>query len=333
VASAFRRKAALLIPGSLDTKTGGYVYDRRIVEGLRQRGWSVQVTDTLRDVPDGTPVLADGLAFGVMPGEAERHARRLPIVALVHHPLAEETGLSADEAARLRDSERRALRTAAAVVVTSQATARMLPAYGVPVERVTVIVPGTDPAPLARGSGERTAHLLCVASLIPRKGHAVLLPALALQQHPWRLTCVGAERHPGTANELARLAGDLRIADRVTLAGEMEGDALQAQYDGADAFALPTLYEGYGMVVADALARGLPVVASSTGAIPDLVTSECGIVVPPGDVDALRAALEVMLDARARERFAHGARARRADLPTWDDAVGRMEAVLRSVSP
>ena len=324
--------AALLVPGSLETKTGGYIYDRRVVEGLRTRGWSVGVHTSLADIPDHTIVLADGLALGVMPEEAEAHGSRLGIVALVHHPLAEETGLDAAEAARLRASERRALRQAKAVVVTSHATAAMLPAYDVPAGRIVVITPGVDPAPLARGSGGGAVQLLCVATLIPRKGHAVLLRALSAVPGEWVLVCVGGEQHEGVERELLRLRGELGLDDRVRFAGELAGDALAARYDAADVFVLPTLYEGYGMVVAEALARGLPVVASATGAIPALLAPDAGIVTPPGDVEALRGALITMLDGDVRQHFAAGARVRRAALPTWDAAVERMADVLRGVA-
>jgi glycosyltransferase involved in cell wall biosynthesis len=330
--------AALLVPGRLDTKTGGYGYDRRIVDGLRDRGWSIDVHEiehapvgeVLARIADGTVVLADGLAFGAMPDEAAAHGTRLRFVALVHHPLADETGLDDDAASRLRESERRALRVARAVVVTSDATARTLAAYDVPPDRITVITPGADPAPLARGSGHAPTELLCVASVIPRKGHNVLFRALVGQRAPWHLTCVGGRFHAETARRLDGMLRELDLAERVTFAGEMDGAELEARYDAADVFVLPTLYEGYGMVVAEALAHGLPVVATRTGAIAELVTPDAGILVDPGDLPGLRDALARVLDADVRRTLAAGAAGRRHVLPTWDQSVDRMAEVLRS---
>jgi glycosyltransferase involved in cell wall biosynthesis len=345
------------VPGRLDTLTGGYGYDRRIVAGLATRGWTVAVRElhdsfpfptpeakaearsVLASIADGEVVLLDGLAFGAMPDEGEREAGRLRLVALVHHPLAAEAGLSAADANELEASERRALATVRRVVVTSRGTAASLARYGVSRDRISVVEPGTDRAPLARGSTEGPLHLLCVASLVPRKGHEVLFRALAsIPYRGWRLTCVGSVERPGAmADQLRTLARTLGLETQIAFAGEADGSRLSAHYASADVFVLPTLYEGYGMVVAEALAHGLPVISTDTGAIAELVGAQAGIVVPPGDVKALASALSQVLNAsdgdgvRVRERLARGARQVRDMLPTWDDAGRRMDDVLSGV--
>jgi glycosyltransferase involved in cell wall biosynthesis len=353
----------LIVPGNLETVTGGYAYDRRMVAGLRDRGWSVAVreldgsfphpTSAARDqaarvlaaIHDGASVLVDGLAFGAMPSEVEREAARLRLIALVHHPLAAETGVDRDTAVALEASERRALAAASLVVVTSRATAAALEPYLVGPDRIVVVEPGTDRAPLARGSQGATPRLLCVATLIPRKGHEVLFRALARLPHlEWRLTCVGSlKRDPPTVQRLRVQLRSDGLEDRVTLAGEVDAATLAALYDGADVFVLPTLHEGYGMAVAEALARGLPVVGTATGAIADLVTDDAqtdagastghrhvaGLLVPPGDHEALAAALvRVLGNARVREHLTHGARLVRDRLPSWEDASARMAEAL-----
>lgn len=337
----------LVLPGDPATLTGGYEYDRRVAAGLRALGWAVTVhaldasfpaptTAALRDaravlasIATGRTVLIDGLALGAMPDIAAAEAARLRLVALIHHPLAAETGLSPERAEALRRAETRALAAASGVIATSEATARALAAYGVARERIAVVVPGTDPAPLARGSGGPGLGLLCVATIVPRKGHAVLIEALAgLADRDWRLTCVGSrDRSPATDAALARQIDALGLADRVTLVGERA--ALDGYYDRADAFVLPTFHEGYGMALAEALARGLPVVATSAGAVPDTVPPDAGLLVPPGDVDALRDALAGVLDdAALRARLAAGARRARAALPTWPQACERLARAL-----
>lgn len=346
--SSLARSLVFAIPGDLDTRTGGYEYDRRLREGLTQRGWAVDVCAldasfplpapaaltaadaALAGIPDGRLVLIDGLALGAMPDQAARHAGRLRLLALVHHPLALETGLDAGTAARLRDSERRALASSRHVVVTSPATVGILADFGVAADRVTVVEPGTDTAPAARGSGGGAIHLVCVASLSPRKGHAILLRALGdLRDHAWTLTCVGDDRRdPETARGLRQLIRDLGIADRVTLAGEADRAAVDACLDAADVFVLPTYYEGYGMAVAEALARGLPVISTPTGAIGTLVTPDLGRLVAPGDVQGWRAALGEMFDPAVRTQLTRGARAGRARLRGWDRAAADMERVL-----
>jgi glycosyltransferase involved in cell wall biosynthesis len=341
----------LLVPGRLEILSGGYGYDRRIIEGLGRRGWSVTVraldssfprpsprahddaAGELAAIPDGSSVLVDGLALGAMPNEVEREKRRLKLIALVHHPLAAETGLDRDTAAALEDTERRALSAVRLVVVTSEATADTLGRYGVGRDRIAIVEPGTDPAERARGSSEGSPHLLCVAAIIPRKGHAVLARALAtIPDERWRLTCVGStERDPRTVEQLRASLQAGGLEDRVLLAGEADETRLAAWYDGADVFVLPTLYEGYGMAVAEALARGLPVVSTATGAIPDLLSTGAGLVVPPGDADAFAAALRQILEPDVRTRLASGALRARGRLPTWEEATRRMEDALNRV--
>jgi glycosyltransferase involved in cell wall biosynthesis len=352
------KSVVLVVPGRLDTLTGGYGYDRRIVAGLAVRGWTVAVRElhdsfpfptpearaearsVLASIGDGAVVLVDGLAFGVLPDEAERETGRLRLVALVHHPLAAEAGLSIADANVLEAAERRALAAVKRVVVTSRRTAAALAHYGVGQDRISVVEPGTDRAPLAHGSTGGPLHLVCVASLVPRKGHDVLFRALAaIPFRGWRLTCVGSVDRPGAmADQLRTLARALDLEDHIAFVGEADGSRLQAYYASADVFVLPTLYEGYGMVVAEALAHGLPIISTRTGAIAELVGEQAGILVSPGDVKALAKALAQVLDDNdangvpVRERLARGARQVRDTLPTWDEAVRRMDDVLSGVS-
>ena len=346
------RFLSFLLSGRLETLTGGYEYDRRIIAGLRERGWSVSVQElddsfprptaaareqagrTLANIPDGGTVIVDGLALGAMPAEAEREAQRLRLLALVHHPLADETGIDRQMAAELAASERRALAAVRHVVVTSHATASSLTAYGVEGGRVSVVEPGTDPSPIARGSQGAAVQLLCVATIIPRKGHDILLRALAaVSNRRWHLTCVGSlDRDPATADRVRAQVRALGLDDRVELSGEVEGARLAALYDRADLFVLPALHEGYGMAVAEALARGLPVIGTDTGAVPQLIAETAGIVIPPDDVDALVVALaRVLDDPDLRVRLAQGARNARTRLPTWRDAAARMSDTLERV--
>jgi glycosyltransferase involved in cell wall biosynthesis len=341
----------LLVPGSLDSRTGGYEYDRRIVAGLRARGWSIPTyeldrsfphptpearhaaAEILGTIPDGALVMIDGLAFGAMPEEARREATRLRLIALVHHPLAMETGLDKAQVEDLYESERRALAAARYVVVTSRATAADLAPYGILPGRVSVVEPGTDRRPLARGSPGPAVRLICVATLTPRKGHDVLVRALADVGGNWLLACVGALHFdPATTERVRRAILGYGLSDRVELVGDVAPADVTAYYDRADVFVLPTFHEGYGMAVAEALAHGLPIVSTSTGAIPDLVGSDAGLLVPRGDHQALAEALEnVIRDPLLRGRLARGAKRVRERLPTWDDSAARFDDVLKGL--
>ena len=341
---------------------------------LRGRGWSVEMREldgslpyptsaaldeaarALAAIPDQRTVLIDGLAFGALPAEVEREASRLRIVALIHLPLAAEIGLSAEAAAGLESGERRALASASLVIVTGKGTMAAVASYGVPSSLIAVVEPGTDRAPLARGSDSSdtsdTSHrgplqLLCVATLNLGKGHDILFRALgAIRDLDWHLTCAGSlDRDPATVQRLrTRLRAD-GLEDRVSLVGELDAASLAACYDAADVFVLPTLHETYGMAVAEALAHGLPVVSTTTGAIPELVNlsglsgtegvcdGSAGLLVPPGDSDALRIALaHVIGDVDLRARLADGARRVRDRLPTWEDAVDKMAAALQRLA-
>jgi glycosyltransferase involved in cell wall biosynthesis len=342
-------RCGFLVPGNLGTKTGGYAYDRRIIEGLRARHWQIDVPslgegypapgadaqaltrEVVEALPDGALAVVDGLAFGVMAELAERHARRIRWVALVHHPLSLETGLAPERQSALFDSERRALATARGVIVTSPSTARALAAFDVALSRIAVVEPGTEAAPLATGSGTEGLNLLCVATLTPRKGHALLVEALAgLRDRRWTLHCVGSlAMDPACAAELMQAVERHGLSDRVVLHGEQDDAGLGALYASADVFVLPSFHEGYGMALAEALARGLPVISTTAGAIPDTVPADAGVLVRPGDGVALRSALQRMLDDGAwRSDLAAGARAARQRLPTWDDSAKRFASAL-----
>lgn len=344
--------AAFVVPGSIDTRTGGSICDRRMAEGLRERGWDITVVEldgdfpqsgvaavtgaaeALAALPDGALVVMDGLALSALPHLIEREAARLRIVALVHLPLAADVGFDADTRARLAAAEQRALAASALVVVTGTTTLGLLERYSLPHGRVVVVEPGTDPAPLARGSGGPAVQLLCVATLNVGKGHDVLLSALAaVPNRDWHLTCAGSlTRDRATADRVRGLVRQLELEDRVTLAGELDTAALAACYDAADVFVLATRRETYGMAVAEALAHGLPVVSTTTGAIPDLVGHGAGLLAPPGDVDVLGEALSrVVGDAGLRAQLAAGARQVRDRLTDWDHAAARLDAALQGL--
>jgi glycosyltransferase involved in cell wall biosynthesis len=346
------RSAVFVVPGNLQSRTGGYIYDRHIVDGLRAMHWDIDVqaldesfpmptqsavahaTEVFASLPSGTITLVDSLAFGAIPEIVERHRSRLRIVALVHLPLAADIGIDEEAATRFALAERRALAAASLVVVTGRATLPLLADYHVSPSRVVVIEPGTDPAPLARGSSGPRLQLLSVATLNPGKGHSELLSALAaVPSRDWQLTCAGSlTRHPATVARIRALIQELRLKDHVSLVGELGPSALDESYDRSDVFVLATLRETYGMAVAEALAHGLPVVSTLTGAIPELVGTDAGLLVTPGNVPELTEALSRLIgDAALRARLAAGARRMRASLPPWDDAIARMASALESI--
>jgi len=353
--SELTARCAFLYPGDLGTRTGGYTYDRRIIEGLRALGWQVDLHSlgegfpapdanalararaVIEALPDDALAVVDGLAFGVLDELVQAHSQRLRWVALVHHPLALESGLSDVQQQTLHASEQRALKAARHVIVTSPFTARNLATeFGVAADRIDIVEPGTDEAPIAAGSAPGDAlNLLCVATITPRKGHALLVEALAgLKDRHWTLHCAGSlGMDPACTAALQRSIAQHGLQDRVLLAGEQDEAGLQRLYAAADAFVLPSFHEGYGMALAEAIARGLPVVSTRAGAIADTVPEAAGVLVPPGDVPALRGALQRLLDdAPWRAQLRHGALAARTALPTWPRSSARFADALHAMN-
>lgn len=289
----------------------------------------------LRALRPGTLVMVDGLAFGAMPDLAAELTTRLRLVALVHHPLGLETGLDPATAAAWLDRERRALRHARRIVVTSAVTAATLSGeLGVPPEQITVAMPGTDPAPLARGGPGPTPALLAVGSVIPRKDFATLIRACSrLTDLPWDLRIVGSlERDP---DETARVRASITahgLAERVILTGELSAEALSAAYHRADLVVSSSRYEGFGMALAEALARGLPIVAADGGAVGSWLPAEAAVLVEPGSVDALATALRRLLgDPPRLDALRAGARRARDRLVRWSDTAAVVAAALKEV--
>ena len=326
------------IPGDINTLTGGYVYDRRVLAELRATGLDVahcRLPDSFPFPSPGDlaqagrllhacapgPLLIDGLAFAAMPAQLLADLPH-PAIALIHHPLGLETGLSVQQAARLIRSERAALAQAARVIVTSATTADILVAdFDVARENIAIAEPGTDPAARAIGSGRTDGPLLMAAgSIIPRKGYDVLMAALeAIVDLPWHLLLVGSpHRAPETAAALDADISRRGLAARITLRGELSLEEMAQAYASADIFVMPSRYEGFGMVLAEAMARGLPVVASTGGAAAKTVPDAAALKVPPGDAPALAAALaRIISDCGLRARLADASWAAGADLQRW----------------
>ncbi|MDA2804010.1 glycosyltransferase family 4 protein [Nocardiopsis suaedae] len=338
--------------------SGGNVYDRRILEELARTGvpvrgvpvdgaWplpdasgSGRLAAALADLPDGAPVLVDGLVACGVPEVVVPAAARLRLAVLVHLPLADETGTPPGRASVLERGEGAVLRAVDLVVATSGHAARDLARrHGLDPERVCTVEPGTAPAPAAPGS-DGASRLLCVASVTPRKGHDVLVEALAANRaRRWVCVCAGPEP-AGSAfpRQVRRRIGEHGLTGRVRFTGPLEPPALDRAYAEADLVLQPSRAETFGMAVAEALARGIPVVVGAAGALPATVGRSSdgtvpGLLVPPDDASALGAAIGRWLEDEAlRDELRAAARARRAELRTWQSAARDMAGVLERLA-
>jgi glycosyltransferase involved in cell wall biosynthesis len=309
-----------------------------MADGLRATGHAVSVVELAGRFPlcdeatrdaaciawerlaeDTRPVI-DGLALPALTG-MEDALRSRGAIGLIHHPTALETGINEDARAALREQERRLFRSLRRVIVTSQPTAdRLAQEFGVDPAGIAVVEPGADDAPRSTGSADKGCEILSVGALVPRKGHDILLRALVrLFDLDWHLTIAGsAVRDPAHAEALRALAAELGIASRVRFAGEVPPRELDALWRRADLFALATWFEGYGMAVAEALKRGLPVAVTSGGAAASLVGPEAGAVCQPGDVEQLSKALRRLIFGRElRREMAEVAWRIGQGLPSW----------------
>ena len=252
----------------------------------------------------------------------------------MHQPLASEVALAAAQAEHFRSTERAALAGAARVVATSDSTARILTAdYAVPPRLVSVVRPGSDRVPVARGSCDRVVRLVSVGSVVPGKGYDILISALAsLPELPWRLTIAGDRtRCPSTAAQLDADIHGYGLENRVDVLGALSPQRVTELYLASDLFVLASHFEGYGMALAEAIAHGLPVVSTKAGAIPDTLPAGAALLVAPGDVTALAQALrELIGDPLKRRRLASNACAAAVELPTWEDSARRFAGAIES---
>ncbi|MGP3923455.1 glycosyltransferase family 4 protein [Streptomyces sp. 8N616] len=337
--------------------SGGNTYDRRVCRDLPGLGWQVrehavagtwprpgpaaraELARVLAEPADGAVVLLDGLVACAVPDIVVAVARRLRLAVLVHLPLGDETGLPRRVAADLDTRERRTLHAVPAVVATSGwAARRLVDHHGLAPGRVHVAAPGADIAPLASGT-DGASRLLCVATVTPRKGQHRLVEALAtVAGLPWSCTCVGGLRHdPGYVARVRELIEKSGLGHRLHLTGPQAGAQLDASYSAADLLVLTSYAETYGMVVTEALARGIPVLATAVDGVPEAVGrapdgSVPGILVPPDDPAALTAALRRWFgEPGVRRRLKASARQRRAVLDGWETTSRNIAGVLEQL--
>ncbi|WP_254431508.1 glycosyltransferase family 4 protein [Agromyces sp. Marseille-P2726] len=337
-----------IVPEGIDDDvrvSGGNVYDRRLAEALRARGLLVRVipvasgnvADAARvmsALPREGLVLIDGLVAVAASEALEANSARLRIVVLAHMVASALPGPLGE--AETAGREREALRAARRVIATSEWTRAELVARGLAEpDRTAVARPGADPAPAATGS-ESGGHLVCVGAVTPHKGQDVLVRALAgLTDLPdWTCTIVGSlDADHDFAMEMLAAIGSTGLGERVKVTGVRTGRRLADVYRAADLVVASSRVESYGMVIAEALARGIPVVAANVGGVPEAIAGNAaGILIPPDDPVALRAVLRRWLEDREwRAGLASTALRSRRVTRTWDDAAAIAAGVLSEV--
>jgi glycosyltransferase involved in cell wall biosynthesis len=345
-----------VVPDGIDDParpSGGNTYDRHLCRELGAHGWSAHecavagfwgrpgaasfaaLERTLEQIPDDAVVLVDGLIGSTAPEVLEAQASRMRLVILVHMPLGHRPP---DDAARRRESA--ALAAATTTLTTSAWTrSRLIELYGLPAHRVRVAEPGVDAAGPARGTGTG-GTLLCVGAVTFQKGHDVLLGALeSISDLSWHCTCVGSlDREPAFVESLRRRCLDGGLGERVSFPGPRTGADLDRSYTSADLLVVASRAETYGLVVSEALARGLPVIAPGVGGVAEALGEGAlgnhpGLLVAPEDPVALGEALGAWLgDVELRKRLRRVAAQRRESLPRWSTTASVVAGVLAEAS-
>ncbi len=339
-----------IIPGDINLPTGGYRYDKRILQEWDTIGVDSNLISLEGDYPfptkrsmqnaiasiEGFPPadisVVDGLAGGAMPEFMEALSKHTKVVALIHHPLCLENGLTSKEASHLRDTEQAGLEHVCGVVTTSKATtATVNTLFGFDIDCIETVLPGVERGGLAPAHTTGPVRLLCIGSLIERKGHFFLIDALAGLKHlEWELDCFGMlDEHSDLYKTLMQKIADHKMQDRITFHGSVSDDEIEHAYSQSHIFVLPSLFEGYGMAYAEAIVRGLPVIGTTAGAIPDTVPQSCGILVEPENTIELQNAIETLLtDKDQLNQFRLGVQASANDFPTWESSAKKFKEIL-----
>lgn len=343
-------KVLFLVPGDINLPTGGYRYDKHMLTNWQKAGRDVtlvcvegnypfpsklEIADAVASVeklPDADIAVVDGLLGGANPQLMEALGQKMKVVALIHHPLCLENGLERQEARMLEEREGEGLKHVSHVIAVSPATRNAVcDLFGFDDGRIDIVLPGVERGKASRGSDDATLNLLCVGSVIERKGHRFLIEALAgLKAFQWRLDCMGSTAFDEALFEtLQNMLVAHNLEDRIVFHGAVCEETIEAAYQKADVFVLPSLYEGYGMVYAEAIVRGIPVIGTTAGAIAQTVPDGCGILVEPENTEALGEALETMIsNSELRQKFRAQTLLAEASFPTWESAASRFYEIL-----
>ena len=347
-------KILFIIPGDINLPTGGYRYDRTILECWEQLGINHELIsldgdfpfptndemkealDRTNGFPEADIAIIDGLAGGVLPDFLEALASKMRVVALIHHPLCLENGLSDEQASQLEQSEAEGLRFVTGIITSSATTAETVKDLFQVTVPVKYVEPGVERGePRRKRTGGNPVNLLCVGSVIERKGHQILFEALSeLKEMDWHLNCIGkTDFDTALYEKLETYLVENELSSRVSFHGAVDASELKNAYQEADLFVLPSLYEGYGMVYAEAIVRGIPVIATTAGAIPKTVPDGCGLLALPNDVPSLKDALRrAISDENLRNKMHLACKEAEPDFPTWENSAKQMAEFLESVA-
>lgn len=338
-----------LIPGDINTLTGGYIYNKRMVNGLLNKGHQVEVhslmndfpfpspeskkkcAETLFAIPKGDFIIIDSIVFGAIPDLLKKIKRFHPIIALIHLPLSMGTGYSADQRSRLLILENEAFEYADLIIVTSAFTRNLLIEMGINPSRLVTIIPGAEALLHKQKYCPIPRKFITVSNYTPNKGYLLLINALSELKHlKWTLDCYGnPEFDPEYFKELSDLITHNNLTEKIFLHTAVSGKELSEAYVNSDLLIHPSEFETYGMVLTEALSHGIPVVASLCGAISQTLQSSMGVFFEVNDQISLQNTIKIVLQDETRyQKLCNEAASYKPQL--WEKSISEFEKSIVS---
>jgi glycosyltransferase involved in cell wall biosynthesis len=339
-----------LIPGDIDILTSCHIYDKRIIEGLRKKGHIVTVHRLADDfpfpseksvkqcsliaasIPKGEYVVVDSQAFGAIFSVMKELYNRNLIVGLIHLPLSVDPNYSAYQRTMITSQEMETFRLATKFIASSEYTLEVLQNLGIENQKINLIIPGLEDFPQKKKYPEKPLELLCIANMCRNKDHAILVRALAaLRDKDWVLHCYGVlDLDREYLSDFQSMIRRNRLQDKILVHGTISGKELSDAYLNSDLFVHPSDFETYGMVLAEALGHGVPVVASTGGGICKTVPSKMGQFFKPGDSYGLESILEELLEnSEVYRKLCVQAATYKETAQSWEESIDLFEAALR----
>jgi len=342
-----------LIPGDINTLTGGYVYDKNIIEGLIKSGYTVNVHQLSNDfpfpseenlkkceaiyksIPNGNPVFIDSLAFGPIHNILLMYQNKNPVIAIIHLPLTKNPNFSRAEREQFFLPEQNALKLANKIVAVSEFTKQIIIDYGIETSKIEVITPGVFKMPKKQSYPDNPEKILCVGSYLPGKGQLLLVRALAKLKHLcWTLNMFGIQNFdlPYVQKIQTEIIAE-HLDERIFINPPISGDKLTKAYLNADLFILPSFFENFSMALNDALNYGIPVITTDGGGIPLSVPKNMGIIIPKGNETDLKQTIEnVLTDSLLYKNLCNAASDYYKSANTWENSINLFQSLLKNIN-
>ena len=342
-----------LIPGDIETLTGGYVYNKIIIEGLRKLDYKVSIyqlpvdfpfpsdktleecNQILTKIPFREPILIDSLAFGPLNKIIAENFGRNPIIPIIHLPLSYNPKYSEETKKHLKEQERNAFEYSPSIIAVSEFTKQLIVEYGINPEKIRVITPGVFKVPRKINYPHLPKKLLCVGSYLPAKGQLLLVQVLAeIKDKDWTLTMHGIQYFdPEYVQLIENFIVNSNLGERIFMKKQVSGNELIEVYLQADLFILPSLFENFSMALSGALTHGLPVITTNAGGISFSVPENMGLFVTPGNKSELIIAInELLTNPVLYKRLYLSTSAYYKTANTWENSVQQFHSLLAGLS-